>query len=143
MSYVLWISWRPLCISLSMASKSSIKSHIHSWHQAMASSFVGCASNNQQHSPSIHFSMKHFRTFFIIDSDDTTGFHLVMSMWNMSYPSFSGMTLMATNRDTKRGTMSLLTYGIHQSVPPKASLYCSTILSSQSTVKNHLHRAPC
>jgi hypothetical protein len=33
--------------------------------------------------------------------------------------------------------------GVHQSVPLKASSYCNTILSSQSTVKNHLHRAPC
>ena len=38
-----------------------------------------------------------FRTFFIIDSSDTTGFHLVMSMWNTSYPSFSETTLMAMN----------------------------------------------
>ena len=79
------------------ASRSGIRSRIHSWHHAMASSFVGCASNNQRHSPSVHFSMKRFRTFFIIDSGNTTGFHLVRSMWNMSYPSFGGMTLMAMN----------------------------------------------
>ena len=35
--------------------------------------------------------MKHFKTFFIIDSGDTTGFHQ-RSMWNMSNPSFGGMT---------------------------------------------------
>ena len=63
----------------------------------MASSFVGCALNNQRHSPLVHFSMKRFRTFFIIDSGNTIGFHLVMSMWNTSYPSFSETTLMAMN----------------------------------------------
>jgi hypothetical protein len=56
----------------------------------------GYASINQWHSPSVHFSMKHFRIFFIIDSGDTTGFHLVMSMWNTLYPSFGGITLMPT-----------------------------------------------
>ena len=80
-----------------MASRSDVRSRIHSRHQASTSSFMGYTSNNQRHSLSVHFSMKHFRTFFIIDSSDTTGFHLVMSMWNMSYPSFSGTTLMAMN----------------------------------------------
>jgi hypothetical protein len=41
--------------------------------------------------------MKRFRTFFILDFSDMTGFHLVRSMSNTSYPSFSGTTLMATN----------------------------------------------
>ena len=80
-----------------MASRSSVRSRIHSWHQAMASSFVGCASNNKRYSPLVHFFMKRFRTFFIIDSGDMTGFHLVRSMSNMSYPSFDEMTLMVMN----------------------------------------------
>jgi hypothetical protein len=141
--HVSWISRRPLCISLSMASKSNVRSHIHSCHQATTSSFMGYASNNQRHSPLVHFSMKCFRIFFHIDSGGTTDFHLVMSMWNTSYPSFNRTTLMATNRDAKRSTTSLLTNGVHQSVPPKVSSYYSTILLLQSVVKNHLHRAPC
>jgi hypothetical protein len=77
----------------------------------MASFFVGCALNNQHHSLLVHFSMKRFRTFFIIDFGDMTGFHLVMSMWNTSYPSFGKMTLMAMNQDAKRGTTSLYMNG--------------------------------
>ena len=80
-----------------MASRSDVRSRIHSRHQASTSSFMGYTSNNQRHSLSVHFSMKRFRTFFIIDSSNTTGFHLVMSMWNMSFPSFSETTLMAMN----------------------------------------------
>ena len=79
-----------------MASRSSVMSRIHSWHQATTSSFMGYTSNNQWHNPLVHFSMQRFRTF-IIDFDDMTGFHLVTSMWNTSYPSFGGTTLMATN----------------------------------------------
>jgi hypothetical protein len=97
-----------------MASRSGVRSHIHSWHPTTATSFVGCALNNQWHSPSVHFSMKRFKTFFIINSDDMTSFHLVRSMSNMLYPSFGGMTLMATNQDAKHGTTSLSMNGVYQ-----------------------------
>jgi hypothetical protein len=38
----------------------------------------------------------------------------VKIMSNTSYPSFGGTTLMATNWDAKRDTMSLSTNGVHQ-----------------------------